>query len=364
MFNKMGKTGCVVFLLLLLCMPHPAQTEAIPELIEPVGVKIDSEAVIRETLSEISVYEGAVVPGLAELYFPCDGRVEKVYACIGKRVTEGEVLVTLNNESNEKRLESLKKSLLDAETEMDFARRIAEVEEKILMTELKRLQSAEKRDDAAIELKTLSIREHALNTELDMTLRQNSADKLRREIEAIETETVEKTLLAPQDGVIMMMNTLQKGSTVSAYSPIIYLADETGLFVETERVMLSTLRQAVSITALIGAERYAAQPVEMDEKELISKALAGETITSRFTLTDADGVAFGEYAVIMVETRREEDALTVPNGAIFRDSAGSYVYVMEEGQRVRRNVKTGLITDARAQVTEGLEEGEQVYVQD
>ena len=79
----MGKTGCVVFLLLLLCMPHPAQTEAIPELIEPVGVKIDSEAVIRETLSEISVYEGAVVPGLAELYFPCDGRVEKVYACIG-----------------------------------------------------------------------------------------------------------------------------------------------------------------------------------------------------------------------------------------------------------------------------------------
>ena len=58
------------------------------------------------------------------------------------------------------------------------------------------------------------------------------------------------------------------------------------------------------------------------------------------------------------------DALLIPANALFRDSSGKYVYVYEaDGEtRVRRSVETGVTTDWQVQITDGLEEGEIVYV--
>ena len=59
-----------------------------------------------------------------------------------------------------------------------------------------------------------------------------------------------------------------------------------------------------------------------------------------------------------------EDALVIPSGALYRDEQTSYVYKMVDGKRERCNVETGLITEMEAQITDGLAEGDVVYVQE
>ena len=54
----------------------------------------------------------------------------------------------------------------------------------------------------------------------------------------------------------------------------------------------------------------------------------------------------------------------MPSGAVMNDSGGKYVYVDEDGSRVRRTVRAGVSTDGLVQIIEGLEEGEAVYVKD
>ena len=50
---------------------------------------------------------------------------------------------------------------------------------------------------------------------------------------------------------------------------------------------------------------------------------------------------------------------------VFYDVYGNpYVYVDEDGARVRRLVKIGKVTAGVTQILEGLEEGEVVYVKD
>ena len=75
-------------------------------------------------------------------------------------------------------------------------------------------------------------------------------------------------------------------------------------------------------------------------------------------------MAAGDYAAVCLVSKSVPDALLIPANALFRDSSGKYVYVYEaDGEtRVRRSVETGVTTDWQVQITDGLEEGEIVYV--
>ena len=55
-------------------------------------------------------------------------------------------------------------------------------------------------------------------------------------------------------------------------------------------------------------------------------------------------------------------ALILPANAVHRDTGGFYVYRVTPEGRERLTVARGIFTDALVQITQGLEEGEQVYV--
>src|SRR5690606_5628083 len=71
-----------------------------------------------------------------------------------------------------------------------------------------------------------------------------------------------------------------------------------------------------------------------------------------------------EYRVqARIYTDEAADALVIPRSAIFRDVAGNWqALVAEDGVLQRRNLKVGLMNDLEVQVTEGIEEGEQVLI--
>ena len=70
----------------------------------------------------------------------------------------------------------------------------------------------------------------------------------------------------------------------------------------------------------------------------------------------------GMYARINIETGTKKDAITIPEEAINPANNKNSIFVVENGKAVTRNVKIGLRYKGRVEITEGLNEGEQVII--
>lgn len=362
--NKRGaRLLSAALAVMALCAPC-VRAEEIPQLLEPVGVQLDTAAAYVGEMSKITAYNASVTPYVEGLYFPVAGTVEQVHVIVGQEVRAGDVLVTLDQESQLKRLEALREEVEAAQTDAMYADALAKIDRSILEMELQQLgeQSADK---DAIALKKLDIEEFELNVRMEEELRRMELARLESELAALEAETLDATLTAPFDGQVMFLPDVKPGDHVGAYAPVVYLADDTRLTIESEYISESAMMSAHEIYALAGGGRCELIAVELDQSEYIKKMMAGETVMRKFEIASSDvELSAGMYAAVCVVSGYHEDALLVPANALYSDSTGRYVYVVEDGARVRRNVSTGAANDWQVQITEGLEEGEIVYVQD
>ncbi len=68
----------------------------------------------------------------------------------------------------------------------------------------------------------------------------------------------------------------------------------------------------------------------------------------------------GLEAEVSILTGDKEDALVVDSKGVYTDDEGDYVYVLNNGQVERKNIKVGLKGNGKAEILSGLEEGEEV----
>jgi hypothetical protein len=157
---------------------------------------------------------------------------------------------------------------------------------------------------------------------------------------------------------------LTAGTQVKAFDPIVFLADNAKLQLCGEYIKPGVLKNADIVVAHVGDTTYEIVEKPLEENE---QSAADQTKETRFDFLAPEvlegKVEAGQYAAIYVYTDYIRDALLVPRGAILTDAVGSYVYVDVNGDRVRREVELGKVTDGLAQITKGLQEGEVVYVQ-
>lgn len=347
------------------CIGGCACAEEIPQLLEPAGVQLAAAEAVTGDISKITVYSGAVVPHVEELCFAVDGEIEDVCVVYGQKVRAGDVLITLNQEAQTERIEALEEQIDALRAADGYAKQLAQIDREILQLELEAILAGPDGDGSEAALKRLDIEEHDLKTGAEAEIRQADLRRLEAEYEKLTAELGSSELIAPFDGQVMYMKTLVPGGRVSAYAPLIYLADESRLSLETEYVSETVITSAVDMYAMVGDQKCAVEYAPMDTEEYLAMVLSGEELKSRFELTDGfEGMTAGEYAAVCVETGRVEDALIVPRNAVYMEAGVRYVYVVEDGVRIRREVQTGVTNDWDAQILAGLEEGEHVYVQD
>lgn len=364
MIKAIGRRAAALGLC-VLCLMSCAFAQEAPKLLDPVGVQVDSVQVRRGEISEQTAYSGAVVPAVVELYFEQEGVVEEVLVSVGQMVRAGDVLVTLNRETEQERMDELKEQIIRLETTGSYEERLAQIDLAMLDVQIKQLRTQGSQNEDAAALKELEREERRLAMEYDADVRQLQLKRLKAELDALDQESARAAIIAPVDGQVMYLSSIGRGSYVTAYTPQIYLADESRLTVETEYVHGSTLDRADDMYALIGGEKYAVEPLPVDESDYISKVLTGETVNTAFQVNAPEAVlSAGEFAAVVLVNSRREDALIIPANALFRDGLTAYVYVMENGVRHRRNVQTGVITDWDVQIVDGLQEGEWVYVEE
>ena len=78
---------------------------------------------------------------------------------------------------------------------------------------------------------------------------------------------------------------------------------------------------------------------------------------------DSD-IILGVEASNKIHAQKAENTLVLPYEYILTDSEGDYVYVVEDGVVVRRNVSLGITSSTEAQIVDGLTAGESIITSD
>ena len=86
-------------------------------------------------------------------------------------------------------------------------------------------------------------------------------------------------------------------------------------------------------------------------------------MTIAVTAQQEMGVGVDYRVRVRIFTEEKQDALLVPRSSLFRGPDGAWqLFVVKSRKAVLQNVTVGLMNDAAAEITEGLEQGDTVVL--
>ncbi len=362
---------CALILALALltgCAARPAE-EQVPELLEPVGVRIDTATVTRGDIVTITAYEGSVVAAYEALSFPVDGRLDTVTVYPGMPVRKGQTLLTLDLRDAEAQAQAIARQIERVTVNGEYDDELARLDIEALRLTAEHLAADGQTDPAQVELAWLDVEQAELDLKQAQELRQLELQALQSDYDELSSVFGKNTIVAPFDGHLFYETTLIRGTPVQAWRPIVYVTDPSDLRLVVDTYLSDTRLASADYYALIDGERYEVQYEPMTREEMSATILSGRPLPTRFRVIVPEGmegrVTAGQYAALCLETNRQEDVLTIPNVAIYPSVNGKYVYVIDEdGGQTRRYIETGRTNGIDTVVTAGLEEGETVYVRE
>lgn len=363
---KKGIT-CIVILFLLAGLTGCGKAEEsqnVPALLEPVGVQLDIARAVKDEIFHVETYNGEIVPYVEELQFVMDGTIEKVNVSLGEWVEEGQVLASLDVEAVKARMEEIREEIEDIKKLGEFADRQTMADIQIAKTEAESMKK-HGADNLTIRLKEVDIQNLENQLEQAEERRELEIYEKQREWNALKEKAENHEILAPFAGRVVYFREMDSGDPVQGHTTVFCLADESRVWVETPFLSESIIKGANKILAKIGEEEYELEYLPMEKDEYVTRVLKGEAIGTRF-LIDADDSDFlcGQFAAVKIISGYKENVLTIPINALYGESDSRYVYKMSDGKRLRCDVVVGSISSTRAEIVEGLEEGDSVYVKE
>lgn len=352
------------------------------------GERVYVEAVERREITQTVKASGEIQAQVSvDLSAHVVAKIEELYVAEGQTVESGEPFLELEKEAFTAVAESWRAQLRQAETqvrkaEIDLAnaelqlRRTRRLFEEGIVSE-EQLEASELARDSA-ELQLEETRDRVANARANLTKALDDLSKT--------------TLYAPISGRVVELNAEEGEVVVSGMmnNPATKIATVADL-----SVLLAELD--VDETEIVQVE--VGQPVTVTVDALPERTYHGEVVevgSSGSTRPGRGDVTFFEVDVLLedadarlrpgmsvradIEVASRDDTLVVPvqavverepdqdgaedveDGATAVDSeeAVQVVYVIEDGQAVRRPVGTGLSTVTHVEITSGLEEGEEV----
>jgi membrane fusion protein (multidrug efflux system) len=249
---------------------------------------------------------------------------------------------------------------------------------------LARLDGDKLRLEVALNEATMRKLERDYNRNLELQQKglvsATAIDNLKYELEAAKANWELARLQlsycdirSPIDGTVTQrLDVVKVGNTVTPVGGVIE-SGESSLFVVED---LDTLMLRVNVPERELAKLSVGQPAQLTFDavpnkvfegtiSLISPYVSAETATFavRIHVTKTDGLLRpGMFARVAIIYERKPDALQIPRTALLDGDGPPKVFVIKDGKAVERAVKLGLSNGAWIEVTEGLQDGEQVVV--
>ncbi len=309
--------------------------------------------VVRRDIGSFVLATGIVKPMIGaevKVGSRVSGVVKRLRAQIGDMVEAGQVIAELDESEFKARLDQNIAALRKAEADLEYSKVNLERQKSLLE---KNFTSRQQVDMAENAYKTASAQ----------------VSQAKANVEYAEVQRGYTKIYAPISGVIASIST-QEGETVAASlaaPTFVNLIDLTRLEVQTYVDETDIGKINTGLEAVFTVDTFRDTDFEGKVKAIYPKAVIQDNVVNYIVtveITDfKDKILRPEMTAsvtIYLETRR--NVLAVPASAITRERGEYFVTVLENGNQVRRNIRTGWRDGGYTEIISGLEEKEYVVI--
>ena len=332
------------------------------------GVAVQVTPVVRDTIATENRVSGAVVAdGQESVFVAANAQCTAVYVETGDEVAAGAWICTLDMAST---ISSYNAASITYQSSVQsyndqqaiFDKQIALAEKNV--SDLKALfeigaASQSEIDSAELNLMTLQASRDSTLAQLEAGM-QSSLSNVEQLASVLENVDAQGHVVAPISGTVITLNAAE-GSYVSASMPVAVIdgADVLEISVSVSEALIPQLAQGDEVDVSIGALDAETVGVIRSIEKSPSAQTRLYTVTVGLT-EDIPGLMTGMFAQVTFRTDASENAVVVPTEAVLISGQEQYVFVVEDGTARRITVQTGLTGSGVTEVTEGLEDGQQL----
>lgn len=379
-----------------------AQTQEI-ELLEPVNAQVGYEVAQVRSLYQAAQYGAIVIPYVEECV-PQNNMYFGYYDALpGETVKKGQQIIVSDTERADEQIKDMQEAIDSMEEEyLKYVESQKKVLEKyreeesqwkrwVDLNEAEEPETyirvpSEENPDETVEVENPAhaqwqsgydmvtgkyrIAKHAADTvEMQLAYRKklHDLDMAHQQflLKEMQKERRLATVEACMDGTIVSVKDIQWYDTyLSKEKSVAAVADLTRKQLKCDYIDQVTIKKAKNLYALIDGKRYELEYQVITTEEYQELSAGGNKVYSVFDIVDAgDEVQAGDFATIALISDYREDAVSVSRGAIHKDSSGSFVYVLKDGQGVYTQIQTGISDGNYVEVLSGLEAGDRVVCQ-
>ena len=301
-------------------------------------LKVNTMVVTSQAGSATSRYVGTIEPAHeTPLSIHASGRVVNVYATNGQRVRKGQTLVQLEDTQERNALEAAEATLKHAQ---DGYNRAKQVHEKGVITDQKMVE---------------------IESELTQAKSLYATAKQRLD---------ECTLIAPCEGVVNGLN-IEKGQSVIPGTRVCSILDISGFSVRftvpeseinTFRASKKELNGEVECPAV-----EKSFPIVVKEKSVTANPLTHTYDVVARIQGDTDLLMTGMVGIVKVNNHQSpitdnQSNIVIPARCVLLNPKGHTVWLMNNGEAVRRDIRIGGYEADGVRVEEGLLEGDTLII--
>lgn len=189
----------------------------------------------------------------------------------------------------------------------------------------------------------------------------NEAEQLKQAQTLNYASSVADGLKADMDGIVTELK-VTEGAPVTAGAALVTVASNSQVHVTVNlsKSDLAKVEEGQKADVTIAGTKYEGK-VSFINHMAVTNANNMPVVEAQIAITNADEeIYLGVEAKVVIYAQKSEDVLLVPVEAVNSDKNGDFVYVVENGIVVRKDVVTGVSSDTEIEIVSGLNENAQV----
>jgi RND family efflux transporter MFP subunit len=311
--------------------------------------------VSRRDIESRLLLSGEVIPAfLVEVKAEVGGKAREIYVQPGQFVRKGERLLTID----------------DTDLLTDKQAAVTEIEGASLTVEKNRGNF--ERAKALYDEKLISKEVYA-NLEADLKISENSFQKAQSRLQAVEDRLNKTRIVAPADGTVLDIpitegQVVVAAASVNSGTVIMKFADLSDLLIDTHVNQVDVSKVAAGQRVLINMQGDNSEPVGATVEFVAPLATVKNNIKGFQVQAAIDAgesrLKPGMSVSMTLPIAEAKSAVSVPIAAVFSDNEERVVFVKQGDVMEKRKVTIGVTNMSFAEITSGLNEGEQVFLND
>lgn len=336
-----------------------SQTQTVPQLLDPVEITLTGKKVVRGDIQDVEVYKGSVKAETVSYAFSQNCYVKDMTIHVGQYVKKGDLIACVNTENFEKEMEDLKAEIQYLKTINEIENALADDQIKSSEIDLNQMQSGstwyeetKKQIDAMVEQK-----------EFDSKEREFAILDKQAELTALQQQNASEDIYASENGYLTYVkdfSTDDSSGHVNAGEIVAITAKEDGCYIGSD-MPLVTAREASFVYAQVGDKNYELTYVPYEENQLKRASNEGVSLESRFVCEEDISGLIGSEVIVFAVSDHREDVLSISPDALFTENNTNFVYLLVDGEKIKREVEIGVRTKNAVEIVSGILEGEEVY---